>query len=90
MIGRSGERGSGISVLVARHDDNDDYIYIYIYIQGEVDSCFSNGIRAMLIEVALVGIWIQLFWADNYHTVVDLLSKEGKKITHPTTFTIFI
>ena len=29
MIGRSGERGSGISVLVARHDDI--YIYIYIY-----------------------------------------------------------
>ena len=33
MIGRSGERGSGISVLAARHDDDDDiYIYIYIYI----------------------------------------------------------
>ena len=28
-IGRSGERGSGISVLPARHDDD---IYIYIYI----------------------------------------------------------
>ena len=26
MIGRSGERGSGISVLMARHDDDDDYI----------------------------------------------------------------
>ena len=24
MIGRSGERGSGISALVARHDDDDD------------------------------------------------------------------
>ena len=44
-IGRSGERGSGISVLPARYDDDDDmkvnmdlslslslYIYIYIYI----------------------------------------------------------
>ena len=31
MIGRSGERGSGISVLAARHDDDDDDIYIYIY-----------------------------------------------------------
>ena len=28
MIGRSGERGSGISVLVVRHDDD---IYIYIF-----------------------------------------------------------
>ena len=25
MIGRSGERGSGISVLATRHDDDDDY-----------------------------------------------------------------
>ncbi len=24
MIGRSGERGSGISVLAAQHDDDDD------------------------------------------------------------------
>ena len=29
-IGRSGERGSGISVLPARHDDDDDDIYIFI------------------------------------------------------------
>ena len=28
-IGRSGERGSGISVLPARYDDDDIYIYIY-------------------------------------------------------------
>ena len=35
-IGKSGERGSGISVLVARHDDDDDDddIFIYIYIYG--------------------------------------------------------
>ena len=26
MIGRSGERGLGISVLAARHDDDDDDI----------------------------------------------------------------
>ena len=29
MIGRSGERGSGISVLAARHDDDDDEIDIF-------------------------------------------------------------
>ena len=28
MIGRSGERGSGISVLAARHDDDDDFYLI--------------------------------------------------------------
>ena len=36
MLGRSGERGSGISVLAARHDDDDDDIcnmyYIYVWI----------------------------------------------------------
>ena len=31
-IGRSGDWGSGISVLAARHDDIYIYIYIYIYI----------------------------------------------------------
>ena len=31
-IGRCDERGSGISVLIAWHDDDDIYIYIYIYI----------------------------------------------------------
>ena len=35
-IGKSGERGSGISVLAARHDDDDDYAYktdIFSYYQ---------------------------------------------------------
>ena len=30
MIGRSGKRGSGISVLVERHDDDDINIVLYI------------------------------------------------------------
>ena len=40
MIGRSGERGSGISVLAARHDDDDDicdehFIYVsHIAVSG--------------------------------------------------------
>ena len=48
MIGRSGERGIGISVLAARHDDDDIYIYIYIYIHPQTD-CF---VVAQLIIVA--------------------------------------
>ena len=32
MKGRSGERGSGISVLAARHDDVDDDLFIYSYV----------------------------------------------------------
>ena len=38
MIGRSGERGSGISVLAARHDDDDDI------------SGYSKGIRSNFVH----------------------------------------
>ena len=31
MIGRRGERGSGISMLAARHDDDDDDLYALTY-----------------------------------------------------------
>ena len=31
MIGRHGEKGSGISVLAARHDDDDDAMVTYLY-----------------------------------------------------------
>ena len=41
-IGRSGERGSGISVLPARYDDDDIYIYIYIYICVCVCVCIRS------------------------------------------------
>ena len=45
-IGKSGERGSGISVLAARHeDDNDIYIYIYIYIYTQ-----TNIMRIFVID----------------------------------------
>ena len=30
MIGRNGERGSGISALAARHDDDDIYISVHL------------------------------------------------------------
>ena len=31
MIGKSGERGSGISVLPARHDDDDDIKHYIVF-----------------------------------------------------------
>ena len=40
MIGRNGERRSGISAQAARHDDDDD---IYIYIYGPAVRVFANG-----------------------------------------------
>ena len=33
MIGKSGERGSGISVLAGRHDDDDDNLVNNIHVQ---------------------------------------------------------
>ena len=43
MIGRSGERGSGISVLAARHDDDDDDIYTCYRSIGLMSRVFANG-----------------------------------------------
>ena len=40
-IGKSGERGSGISVLPARHDDDDDYSFDRLV--GLVGRVFTNG-----------------------------------------------
>ena len=48
MIGRSGERGSGISVLAA-HDDDDDDIYNYN------DTLAVNGLMyAFLTALVLI------------------------------------
>ena len=76
MIGKSSERRSGISVLAAWHDDDDDlfitklvitfvsvyvYIYIYIYItQWKWHSKCSN-----LEKKAIFGSiyhWMPIFW----------------------------
>ena len=51
MIGRSGERGSGMSVLAARHDDDDDddahitNIIIIIEITIMIIAKFQNTIK---------------------------------------------
>ena len=38
MIGRSGERGSGIFVLAARHDDDDDIYIVRLDLFGAADA----------------------------------------------------
>ena len=42
MIGRSGERGSGISMLAARHDDDDDDDVHLSSLYGSKLRCNSN------------------------------------------------
>ena len=68
MIGRSCERGSGISVQVARHDDDDDEYYrIILWLQHAAYTCvFKRATRLCCVDVKqhLEGIW-------------DLLSREA-------------
>ena len=55
-IGRSGERGSEISVQAARHDDDDDislYIYIYIYRQTK----WNDSYWMEILEINWTFLW---------------------------------
>ena len=63
MIGRSGERGSGISVLAARHDD----IYIYIYISSSSCRAASTDIPDPLSPLLPIAhrLW-SVFRAKSY------------------------
>ena len=49
-IGRSGERGSGISVLPARYDDDDDIFKMSISFCGS-NSRFSETGKSLIIKV---------------------------------------
>ena len=62
--GRSGERGSGISVLPARYDDDDIYIYIYIYQERErerIEREISNWDRWIDIKRIYIYIYIYIY-----------------------------
>ena len=64
-IGRSGERGSGISVLPAQYDDDDDiYIYICVCVCVCVCVCF-----------AYVYSIINLF--KNYRMKIEIILSEN-------------
>ena len=57
MIGRSGERGSGISVVAARDDDDDDDAFLtFIYLQTvkwfKVESFITKFISYSLMSFA--------------------------------------
>ena len=54
MIGRSGERGSGISVLAARHDDDDISINIYLILQKNAASNIEQVLEATPHKAAAV------------------------------------
>ena len=79
-IGRSGERGSEISVLAARHDDYDDMIYNFVH------NLLMKLVRNLIINVPLgikrpkaachaikINQWINTFYAISHLNVCDIL-----------------
>ena len=80
-IGRSGERGSGMSVLPARYDDDDIYIYIYIYIVIHRQACF---VLSELFSVARQARFLKLgskpAWLKRQSKILPL-SHEGTSVS---------
>ena len=64
-IGRSGERGSGISVLAARHDDDDDDVIVVSYLFGFKGTSLLEDILACS----------NILWARN---IVSKCVEQGK------------
>ena len=54
MIGRRGERGSGISVLAARHDDDDVY---RLNLFKEIIIDFNHSLRKLLQAFPTVSLF---------------------------------
>ena len=67
IIGRSGEKGSGMSVLAARHDD-DDGIYIYIYHHHHHHVVPPAGISLTLSRHSSLS-FIASGWSSGLHPV---------------------
>ena len=57
MIGRSGERGSGISVLAARHDDDDDVLRITYTDRIAITTELSQVFKRMTILLKALLKW---------------------------------
>ena len=63
-IGRSGERGSGISVLPARHDDDDDYHILLSYYYNHISLYYFNYYYIIIILLLLLSLYY------NYHYIL--------------------
>ena len=82
MIGRSGERGSGISVLVARHDDDDVDISILITI------LLNDKDRSPVTKMALQNLTLTWEMRLRPHPTYssDLLPNDFHFFNHLTPF----
>ena len=81
-IGRSGERGSGIFVLAARHDDDDDdddddeltlavFVWFFCFLFSSLISLYFDVCRCKLTPK-----WAQSAWAVEYADCIS--AKMGK------------
>ena len=91
-IGKSGERGSGISVLPARHDDDDDdiylcgwqyiYIYIYIYIRVCIYICVCVCTYSLIsfFYIIIYDVWVfwtyQLYISPFHFCIIQIICWE--------------
>ena len=82
MIGKSGERGSGISVLTARHDDDDDLsITLYTYKSYSIwpdlskEECSFSYLFCMHINTSLSHSLSPSLTHTHTHTLTSTLYK---------------
>ena len=91
-IGKSGERGSGISVLVARHDDDDDDIRIevryivevsvffgWIFIEvfiHNVSQCFVVGV---FYEISAFAEMVEILYRNSQEKVLCISDSLSEK-----------
>ena len=65
MIGKSGERGSGISVLAAQHDDDDDFRMVKNLPKTTIDVLKNNFIFLYLHTYMCVHWQTSSYWCLN-------------------------
>ena len=71
-IGRSGERGSGISVLPARYDDDTTRIHMLTQIQANTNTGETGGLRCSDTN-AFINFWLQ-FFDTRRETILTMLA----------------
>ena len=77
MIGKSGERGSGISVLPARHDDDDDDIRHKTRRNSEI-SHFRSSVK-LTFNISIIFNWIFLYFFKSLDYYVNDILSHGAK-----------
>ena len=81
VIGRSGERGSGISVLAVRHDDDDIYVVPSIRFQTFFVQAFKIGVDSWTFSILL----LYILWDD---LLIFMISGSNKQLQQELEYTL--